>query len=74
MTDKEVRRLKRADLLEILFYLQKETDALRQENDNLRQQLASLSTTHRMAAEDLEQVLDAVKTAVQEAVQNKTEA
>ncbi len=74
MTDKEVRRLKRADLLEILFYLQKETDALRQENDNLRQQLASLSTTHRMADEDLEQVLDAVKTAVQEAVQNKTEA
>ncbi len=74
MTDKEVRRLKRADLLEILFYLQKETDALRQENDNLRQQLASLSTTHRMADEDLEQVLGAVRKAVQEAVQHKTEA
>lgn len=74
MTDKEVRKLKRAELLEILFYLQKEADALRQENDNLRQQLSSLSAANRMADEDLEQVIAAVKTAVQEAVHGKTEA
>lgn len=39
MTDKELRKLKRADLLEILFHLQKELDEVRSENLNLKQQL-----------------------------------
>lgn len=39
MTDKELRKLKRAQLLEILFYLQKELDSLKQENEELKQRL-----------------------------------
>ena len=39
MTDKELRKLKRAELLEILFYLQKELDRMKQENEELKQRL-----------------------------------
>lgn len=39
MTDKEVRKLKRTELLEILFYLEKELEELKQENEELRQRL-----------------------------------
>ncbi len=70
MTDKELKKLKRTDLLEMLFYMQKEMETLRQENENLRQQLAD-AAAGRMAQMDLEQLTAAVKQAVQEAV--KTE-
>lgn len=73
MTDKEVRRLKRAELLEILFYLQKEVDNLKQENDHLRQQLDSISSANKISETDLTQVIAAVKEAVQEAMHSKTE-
>jgi regulator of replication initiation timing len=36
MTDKELRKLKRADLIELLYYLSKENDELRADNDKLR--------------------------------------
>lgn len=39
MTDKELRKLKRTELLEILFYLQKEVDSLKQENSELKLRL-----------------------------------
>ncbi len=41
MTDKELRRLKRPELLEILFYLQKEIESLKQENEVLKQRIES---------------------------------
>lgn len=70
MTDKELRKLRRTDLLEMLFYMQKEMETLRQENENLRKQLAD-AAAGRVAQADLEQLTAAVKQAVQEAV--KTE-
>jgi len=78
MTDKELRKLRRTDLLEILFYLQKEMETLRQENESLRQQLAD-AAAGRVAQTDLEQLTAAVRQAVQEAVggaqtSGKTEA
>lgn len=39
MTDKELRALKRADLIEILYYLRSENDALRAENEKLKEKL-----------------------------------
>ncbi len=39
MTDKELRRLKRSDLIEILYYLSRENDELREENGKLREKL-----------------------------------
>ena len=36
MTDKEIKKLKRADLLEILYYLQKEIEELTKENESLK--------------------------------------
>lgn len=39
MTDKELRKLKRADLIEILYYLSRENDELREENKQLREKL-----------------------------------
>lgn len=38
MTDKELRRLKRAELLEILYYLQKENEELKAEVERLKEQ------------------------------------
>ncbi len=39
MTDKEFRRLSRADLIEIIYELQRSEKALQQENEALRRQL-----------------------------------
>ena len=40
MTDKEFRRLRRGDLIEIIYDLQKEQLRLKQENDVLRERLS----------------------------------
>lgn len=39
MTDKELHKLKRPELLELLFCMRDELDKLRAENDDLRRQL-----------------------------------
>ena len=44
MTDKELRKLGRADLIEILYYLRRENDELREENESLRQKLDTIYT------------------------------
>ena len=41
MTDKELRKLKRSELMEILYYLQKEVETLQKENESLKQQLGN---------------------------------
>lgn len=42
MTDKELRHLKRAELIEILLYMKQEIDELRAENEKLTQRLDKL--------------------------------
>ena len=39
MTDKQLRKLKRADLIEILYYLKRENEELHAENEKLRSKL-----------------------------------
>ena len=39
MTDKELRKLKRTELLELMLYLRQELDAIKKENEELRRQL-----------------------------------
>ena len=39
MTDKELRRLRRSELTEILYYLSRENDELREENGRLQERL-----------------------------------
>ncbi len=41
MTDKELRKLKRTELLELMLYLRQELDSVKQENEELRKQLES---------------------------------
>lgn len=80
MTDKELKRLKRSELLEILFYLQKEMETLRQDNENLRKQLESISsvdpTNHQatLSQTDLEQIITAVRETVQRAMHSPVTA
>ena len=42
MTDKELRKLKRADLIEILYYLKRENEELKEENEKLNSRLDAL--------------------------------
>ena len=42
MTDKELRGLKRTDLIEILYYLRRENDELQAENEKLNQRIDAL--------------------------------
>lgn len=58
MTDKELRQLKRADLIEILYYMRQEIDDLRAENQKLNDRLDHLITgavQQKQASEDGEQ-------------------
>ncbi|HRR77832.1 MAG TPA: hypothetical protein P5191_13635 [Ruminococcus sp.] len=43
MTDKELRKLKRAELIEILYYLKKENEELAEENSRLMERLYTLA-------------------------------
>ncbi|MBR3679651.1 MAG: hypothetical protein IKL87_05555 [Oscillospiraceae bacterium] len=65
MTDKELRKLKRADLLEILFHLQKELDEVRSENLNLKQQLQNGSGM-MLSDESMQQLIDGVAAAIRQ--------
>ena len=42
MTDKELQKLKRSDLIEILYYMRQEIDELREENEKLTSRLDKL--------------------------------
>lgn len=43
MTDKELRKAKKDDLIEMLYYLRKEVDDMKEQNDMLRAKLLLLS-------------------------------
>ena len=63
MTDKELRKLKRADLLEILYYLQKEIDELKEENAMLKEKAVGFN----ISDSDLQRIAEAVKTVMNDA-------
>ena len=42
VTDKELQKLRRADLIELLYYLSRENDALKEENEKLTARLDAL--------------------------------
>lgn len=65
MTDKELRRLKRDELLEILFYLQKEIDNLKKQNQELQQRIENLTLNKQsLSDEDLNRISQIVKDAI----------
>ena len=66
MADKELKKLKRADLLEILYYLQKEVEELTKENESLKAQLENSKSS--FFENDLDRIVKAVESAVRDAV------
>ena len=64
MTEKELRHLKRAELLEILFYLQKENESLKAELETLKQ--GSPENVFSFTPEILEQLKSAIRETMQE--------
>ena len=64
MTDKELRKLKRSDLLEILYYLQKELEELSKENESLKTQLENSKAV--ISDDDIEKIVKAVKSAARD--------
>lgn len=72
MTDKQLRKLRRAELLEMMFYIQKELDKLKEENESLKQKLEKAEGG--LSEESLRQIIDAVKSAVADTAAGKTAA
>lgn len=66
MTDKELRKLKRADLLEILYYMQKEIADLTKENEALRNQMDNMKAT--FSENEMKRIIKAVKSAAREGI------
>lgn len=69
MTDKELKKLKRNELLELLFYLQREFDELKQENESLKNKIEilenkSLESDDRLSENDLNSISDVVKNSI----------
>lgn len=81
MTDKELRKLKRSDLLEIMFYLRDELDKLNKENESLKSRIDELSkaalntgASNTVLSDELKsQITDAVKEAAESYFSKKQE-
>lgn len=77
MTDKELRRLKRTDLLEIMFYLRDEIDELKKENESLKYRIDELSKAAMNAKTEISdnsvlRIADAVRNIVSESTTENT--
>ncbi|MCM1133332.1 MAG: hypothetical protein NC340_07645 [Ruminococcus flavefaciens] len=71
MTDKELRRLKRSELLELMFYLREELDKLKEENESLKSRLDDLARTSiEVKSNQSDEFIAVVKNAVKEAVES----
>lgn len=57
MTDKELHKLKRTELLELLLYLRKELDAVKQENEQLQKKLDAQAAAQMDAADEILQTV-----------------
>lgn len=71
MTEKELRKLKRSELLEIMYYLQKELDTVKAENESLKQKLER--SEGGITPENLERIISAVKSAAEECFRGQSE-
>jgi arsenate reductase-like glutaredoxin family protein len=60
MTDKQLKKLKKDELLEILIYMRQEIDNLTQENESLKRQLEERSKVN-FSQEDVSNIMEAVK-------------
>ncbi len=56
MTDKELHKLKRPELLDLLLYMRKELDELQEENESLKRQIENSEANREM----LEKIFQAV--------------
>lgn len=66
MTEKEIKKLKRADLLEILYYLQKEIEELTKENESLKKIIENQQLS--LSENEMKRITKAVKSAARDAV------
>jgi hypothetical protein len=60
MTDKDLKKLKRTELLEMLIYLRKELDTTKQENSELKNKLEELQKS-QISKENLDKIMLAVE-------------
>lgn len=56
MTDKELHKLKRQELLDLMFYMRKELDELQAENESLKKQIENSEHNREL----LEKIFNAV--------------
>ncbi|MBQ8348974.1 MAG: hypothetical protein IJY19_04915 [Ruminococcus sp.] len=67
MTDKELHKLKKSELLELLFTMRKEIDLLQTENNDLKQKLGNAAADREI----LEKIFHAVCPNEKEGIDSK---
>lgn len=72
MTDKEIAKLRRTELLEILYSMRKEMDSLAEENQSLKNELENQKNLVELCKEILEVARD-TNSAVKGETSEKTE-
>lgn len=66
MTEKELRRLKRSELIEILFYMRKELDELKAENERLVQRIDGMSNSTELSEDSVNRLMQGFKSIMEE--------
>ncbi|MDO4945173.1 MAG: hypothetical protein Q4E74_08265 [Ruminococcus sp.] len=61
MTDKELKRLSRSELLELMLYLKKELDSEKSENEELRKKLEEKNTAVTALKDELKALTQGVR-------------
>ncbi|MBE6852984.1 MAG: hypothetical protein E7505_05860 [Ruminococcus sp.] len=66
MTEKQLKHLKRAELIDVLFFMRKELDRLHQENEELKVKLENISNKQNtvLTDEDIDKLSKSIEQSV----------
>lgn len=66
MTDKELQKLRRSELIEILFYMRKEIDELKAENERLVQRIDGMTNSAELSENSVNRLLQGFRSIAEE--------
>lgn len=66
MTDKELKKLRRQELLELMLYVRRELDSVKQENEKLRSQLETQTAAQGDVNKEILQIVNSTSKQVEQ--------